>query len=250
MKLDHTAVAVACSVAFISLAAAQTVQALEATQRPYPSTESQEIYPMPDTGSTTPLDGDEMVQLPESPNPDAANDKSVVTEPEMYEEIRTMKKDEQATETGEQALTEDEQNFLENAIQGSYAEVEGSKLALEKSEDEDVRHFAQMMIEDHQTMLDEARSLAEQKGISPPDGPSVMQVTEITALRALMGGAFDAMYVNRIGVAAHESTVEMFEQASQQVQDRELREMINKTLPRLHEHLKMARTLNEQQENQ
>src|SRR5699024_9743097 len=106
-------------------------------------------------------------------------------------------------------LAQDDQNFLENAIQGSYAEIEGSRLALEKTEDADVREFAEMMISDHQKMVDEASALAREKGMTPPDGPSAMQVTEITALKALTGGAFDAMYVNRIGVAAHESTVEM-----------------------------------------
>ena len=70
-----------------------------------------------------------------------------------------------------------------------------------------------------------------------------MQVTEITALKALTGGAFDAMYVNRIGVAAHESTIEMFEEASQDVQGPDIRAMISETLPKLREHLEMAQAL-------
>lgn len=271
MKLDHTALAVACSFAFISLASAQTAQDGTATQQPSPSTSSQEIHPVPDVDQTTQPDMTEMQQMPESPNPDAARTSPPgatgqaaqpgtpqtqdVPPNEMQEQpVRPDNAQQPRTDTDmntdTSALTDDEQDFLEDAIQGSYAEIEGSKLALEKTEDAQVRQFAEMMIADHQRMADEATALARTKGMSPPDGPSVMQTTEITALRALTGGAFDAMYVNRIGVAAHESTVEMFEQASQDVQDPDLQAMISETLPKLREHLTMARTLNEQQENQ
>nr|MBF0683758.1 DUF4142 domain-containing protein [Pseudomonas sp.] len=148
------------------------------------------------------------------------------------------------------SLAQEDQTFLENAIQGSYAEIEGSQLALDTTTSSDVKSFAQMMIEDHGKMLKEAQALAQKKGMTPPTGPSVMQRTEITALKALSGGAFDAMYVNRIGVASHEATVEMFEDASQEVQDPDVKALATKTLPKLREHLEMARSLNQKQEKQ
>lgn len=150
----------------------------------------------------------------------------------------------------ESQLNQEDHSFLENAIQGSHAEIEGSELALEKTESADVREFAQMMIKDHTEMMKEATALAQKKGMTPPDGPSMMQTTEITGLKALTGGAFDAMYVNRIGVASHEATVEMFEEASQQAEDPEVKAMATKTLPKLREHLEMARALNEKQDKQ
>ncbi|MBF6615945.1 MAG: DUF4142 domain-containing protein [Candidimonas sp.] len=149
---------------------------------------------------------------------------------------------------GQSQLTQEDANFLENAIQGSHAEVEGSQLALEKTSSQDVKDFAQMMIKDHQMMAKEASGLAQEKGMTPPDGPSAMQVTEITALKALSGGAFDAMYVNRIGVASHEATVNMFEKASKGAQDPDVKALATKALPKLKEHLEMARALNEKQE--
>ena len=147
-------------------------------------------------------------------------------------------------------LADADRQFLEDAIQGSFAEIEGSQLALEKSENAEVRAFAEHMIEDHGKMAKEGATLATKKGLTPPDGPSAMQVTEITALKALTGGAFDAMYINRIGVASHEATVEMFEEASQNAQDPAIKAMATKTLPKLREHLEMARTINEKQDKQ
>lgn len=148
------------------------------------------------------------------------------------------------------ALADEDQAFLENAIQGSYAEIEGSQLALEKTENAEVRKFAELMIKDHGKMVKDASTLATKKGLTPPDGPSVLQTTEITALKALTGGAFDAMYVNRTGVASHESTVEMFEKASQEVRDADVKALATDALPKLRDHLKMAQSLNQKQEKQ
>ncbi|WP_323029637.1 DUF4142 domain-containing protein [Castellaniella defragrans] len=147
-------------------------------------------------------------------------------------------------------LAQQDRAFMENAIQGSYAEIEASQLALKKDSSPDVRAFASTMISDHGKMVEEARTLAQQKGYTPPDGPSVLQKGEATALKTLSGGAFDAAYVNRIGVAAHESTVQQFQQADQEVQDPDIKAMIRKALPKLQEHLRMARALDAKQDAQ
>jgi putative membrane protein len=148
------------------------------------------------------------------------------------------------------SLAPPDRDFMENAIQGSYAEIEASKLALDKDSSPDVRAFANTMIKDHGKMAEEASALARKKGYTPPEGPSVTQKTETTALKALDGGAFDAMYVNRVGVAAHESTVQQFEQAQGKVKDPDIQTMIKQALPTLKDHLKMARALNAKQDAQ
>jgi len=153
-------------------------------------------------------------------------------------------------EDWQSSLVREDERFLENAIQGSHAEIAGSQLALEKTKDADVRTFAQTMIDEHGQMVKEAEALATQKGMTPPTGPSVMQSTEITTLKVLTGGAFDAMYVNRIGVAAHEATVEMFEKASQEAQDPDVKALAVEALPKLREHLEMAQALDEKQDKQ
>src|SRR5690554_5159056 len=63
----------------------------------------------------------------------------------------------------ESQLNQEDHSFLENAIQGSHAEIEGSELALEKTESADVREFAQMMIKDHTEMMKEATALRSEE---------------------------------------------------------------------------------------
>lgn len=153
------------------------------------------------------------------------------------------------TDDRQSNLARGDRSFLENAIQGSYAEIEGSRLALERTKSDDVRKFARMMIEDHGRMVEETARLATEKGMTPPRGPSAMQTVEITALKALKGDAFDAMYVNRVGVASHEATVEMFEKAGQETRDPDVKALATQVLPKLREHLEMARSVNRKQEN-
>src|SRR5690606_25670875 len=130
------------------------------------------------------------------------------------------------TQSANDEIANNDKDFLENAIQGSYAEIEGSQLALEKTDDPKIKEFAQTMIDDHKAMLEQTSQLATQKGVTPPDGPSMMQTTEITGLKALTGGAFDAMYINRIGVASHEKTIELFEETSQSTQDPDIKKLV------------------------
>lgn len=143
-----------------------------------------------------------------------------------------------------------DQNFIENAAQGGFAEVEGSKLAERKGQSADVKAFAATMIKDHTAVNKELATLAKSKGYTPPTQPSLVQRAEIKTLSALSGNAFDKMYVDRIGVAAHESTVKQFEAASTEVKDPELKAFIDKTLPSLRHHLEMAKALNEKQKAQ
>jgi putative membrane protein len=156
-----------------------------------------------------------------------------------------------SSEEAERATRErKDRGFLENAVQRSHAQVEGSRLALEKSENQDVKAFATKMVEDHEQMARQAAQAATAKDLTPPEGPSLLKKTEITALKALSGGAFDTMYLNRIGIAGHEAAIEMFEKAGQETQDPEVKALVDETLPKLREHLQMAQALKETRETQ
>jgi putative membrane protein len=147
-------------------------------------------------------------------------------------------------------LSMQDRTFLENAAQGSFAEIQGSQLALEKSTNADVREFAQTMVKDHTAANQKLTALAGRKGYNPPTGPSVIQATELKGLGLLSGNTFDKAYVDRIGVAAHESTISQFEKASTGADDPDVRSFARNLLPSLRHHLQMAQALNEKQKSQ
>ncbi|OZI21559.1 DUF305 domain-containing protein [Bordetella genomosp. 9] len=142
-------------------------------------------------------------------------------------------------------LASADKDFLENAAQGGNAEIEGSKLAQTKSSNPDVKKFAEQMIQDHTKANQELMALAKQKGYTPPNEPSIMQRTELKALSATSGTTFDKMYVSRIGVAAHEDTVKMFQKAASDAKDPDIKAWAAKMLPALQHHLEMANALHQ-----
>src|SRR5277367_5699473 len=85
--------------------------------------------------------------------------------------------------------------FVENALKGNMAEVQLGQLALQKSSSDDVKQFAQKMVDDHTKMGDEMKPIAQQIGVKFPDGPSKKDKKTIAELQTLNGDAFDQAYI-------------------------------------------------------
>ena len=88
-------------------------------------------------------------------------------------------------------------------------DVEAGKLALEKSQNTDVRAFAQRMVGDHTAVNDQALALAKKLNVTPEDNPtsqSLAKQAETTRekLTGLTGAAFDKAYVDN-EVAFHKT---------------------------------------------
>ena len=82
-----------------------------------------------------------------------------------------------ADSTHQQKFVEDAvdpQVFVEKASSSGTAEVALAKMALEKSTQDEVRHFAQMMIESHTVLNQQLRELAESEGLNIADEPTLM----------------------------------------------------------------------------
>ncbi len=148
-----------------------------------------------------------------------------------------------ATAQDPSKLTRGDAKLLGDLAQGNMAEVESGKLALEKSSDAATKKFAQMMIDDHTAALGEVEKLATSKGVTLPTGPSVMQKTKATGLKALSGNLFDKEYAKHAGVGAHESTVKLLKKIQKDGKDADLKALADKLLPKVEGHLAEAKTL-------
>lgn len=141
------------------------------------------------------------------------------------------------------ALPQMDRAFLDGAAQGSHMEIAGSKAAQQKSENPAVKKFAEAMIKDHMAMSDEVSALAASKNHTLPAEPSDEQKALLKELNGLSGAAFDSAYAQRLGIGAHEKTIDDFKLAVQDAKDPEVKALAQKTLPKLEHHLKMAREL-------
>jgi putative membrane protein len=85
--------------------------------------------------------------------------------------------------------------FVQKASVGSYDEVQLGQLAVQKASSDEVKQFAQKMIDDHTTLLTNMKPIADSMKIKPPMKMDKMDQAEYTKLNALSGDAFDKEYI-------------------------------------------------------
>lgn len=130
-------------------------------------------------------------------------------------------------------------NFYTKAAQGGMMEVELGKLALQKSQNADVKKFAQMMITDHGKTNSELKTLTAKKNVVLPTEMSSSQKSMMEDLGKLTGAEFDKKYVKTM-VDDHEEDVDLFEDNSDN-SDADIKAFATKTLPTLKSHLQMIK---------
>ena len=139
------------------------------------------------------------------------------------------------------ALTD--QAFVAKAAQAGMAEVELSELALQNSSNEQVRSFAQQMVNDHGKANTELKSIAQKHGLQVPPKMDAKHQQELAKLKAQSGSQFDAAY-SRGMEQDHQEAVALFSAASRAERlNPDLQAFASKTLPTLESHRRMANTL-------
>jgi putative membrane protein len=131
--------------------------------------------------------------------------------------------------------------FVKTASQDGMTEVELGKLALSKSNSNDVKQFAQKMVADHGKADQELASLAQSKGLTVPTKLDAKHEAMVKVMSAQSGAAFDSSYANHMA-KGHAKAVALF-QAALRSSDADLAAFAKKTLPTLQEHKQLADTL-------
>jgi putative membrane protein len=135
------------------------------------------------------------------------------------------------------------QQFANSAGSAGKAEVELARLALERSQNTDVRQFAQMMLDDHSKANTALASLASSKNLELPASITPEQQAAADKLKKESGSAFDQAYVAQM-VNDHTEAVDLFEDATQaSTLDPDIRQFAEKTLPTLQHHKQQATQL-------
>jgi len=144
-----------------------------------------------------------------------------------------------------QPLTDTE--FVRLAKLANQHEIESSRLALEKTQDPEVRAFAQRMIDDHtrvgQQMEQVAAATPNLQETTQGADPLGADVVMARLRQANAGVEFDREY-KIAQMQAHEWTIELFEEATgEEALNEGLQAFADQTLPALRQHLDLARNL-------
>jgi len=128
--------------------------------------------------------------------------------------------------------------FVKKALQGSMAEVQVGHLALQKSNNAQVKQFAQRMIDDHSKMIEQMKPVAKQLGVKIPSGPDKKDKMEMAKLQALSGDDFNKAYVEDM-VKDHRMDDSDFKQEIAGGQSPLVKDAASKGDPVIESHLQM-----------
>jgi putative membrane protein len=147
-----------------------------------------------------------------------------------------------ASEKGAAAskLSRGDAGMLRDIAQANMAEIETGRVALEKSQNADVKKFAQMMVDDHTKGLADVKALASAKGVDLPDGVDVKHKATMVEFKALRGDTFDRQYMKQAGVGDHEATLKLLKKTQAEAADADLKALATKMMPVVETHLKHA----------
>ncbi len=136
-----------------------------------------------------------------------------------------------------------DRKFIEEAAGSGMFEVQISQLAASKATDAQVKSYASMLVDHHTAANNELVKIANAKKVELPAAPKRSLRKDIEKIGKKNGAEFDRDYVREVGIKAHEKDIKLFEKASKDVKDPELKAFVEKTLPTLREHLAQAQKL-------
>jgi putative membrane protein len=141
-------------------------------------------------------------------------------------------------------MSKDDQRMMVDLAKANMAEVEASQMAQGKSQNEQVKSFAQQMITDHTKALQEVQQIAQAKGVTLPTEPDAKHKAMSARMAALSGDEFDRRYMEQTGVKDHKATHALLKKIQSKAKDPDLKALAARMQPAVDQHLANVTQLN------
>lgn len=134
----------------------------------------------------------------------------------------------------------DASDFVNRAAFSDIFEIRSSEVALEKTQNPDIRAFAEQMIADHKASAEKLAAAAQKDGITldPPPEVDAKGAEMMDELNGANGETFDALY-QRQQIEAHDEAIALFTSFAQDGETEALKAFAAETLPILEHHRQM-----------
>ena len=132
--------------------------------------------------------------------------------------------------------------FVRKAMQGGMAEIQLAQLTLQKADNDQVKQFAQRMIDDHTKMNDQLKPVAQQLGVDVPAQISKKDRATMAKLEALSGPAYDQAYIKDM-VKDHKQDLSDFQAEASSGQDQTVKDAASQGSKVIAQHLQMAQQM-------
>ena len=143
---------------------------------------------------------------------------------------------------GSSAGSMQDKKFAKTAMAGGLTEIQAAQTALQKSNSDDVKKFAQQMIDDHTKLNDQMKPIAMQLGVTVPTQPMPKDQAMLAKMQGLSGDDFDKAYL-RAMVKDHTKDDKEFQMEASSGQNADEKAAASQGDQIVKQHLQMAQDL-------
>ncbi|MBD2451761.1 DUF4142 domain-containing protein [Nostoc sp. FACHB-152] len=133
--------------------------------------------------------------------------------------------------------------YVTESAQGGLTEIQLANLALQKSKNNEIRQYANQMIQEHTPVNQQLIQLATQKGLKPPTALGPKYQAAIARISQLSGADFDRAYKNEAGINLHMEFLVVQRRQTKLGQDADLQGFATKNIPVTQRYLEMGNRL-------
>jgi putative membrane protein len=142
---------------------------------------------------------------------------------------------------GQQAM---DRSFLKKALEGSMAEVQTGQMIVSKTSNDQVKQFAQRMVDDHTKLIDQAKPVAQQLGVQVPSGPDKKSQEMMNKLQSMSGDQLNKAYMKDM-VKDHEKDLKEFKSEAQNAKNPQVKQLAEQGEQIIQSHLDEAKKVAE-----
>jgi putative membrane protein len=139
-------------------------------------------------------------------------------------------------------VSAEDKSFMKEAMEGDMAEIQLAKLAQQKASSDQVKQFAQRMIDDHTKLDAQMKPMAQQFGVEAPTDLSSKHKSVQSKLQGLSGNQFDQEYIKAM-VNDHREDDQAFLREQTTAKDPTLKSAVTQAEPIIADHLRMAQDI-------
>lgn len=132
--------------------------------------------------------------------------------------------------------------FMQKAASDGKAEVKICQMALDQSDDPQLKQVAQHLMDDHMQANQQLQQIAQRENVTLPDQLMPEDQQKVQKLQGKNGKAFDKEWIHG-NLVDHRKDIKLFSMAGKKLDDQPVRQFAQSTLPKLKTHLQLVEQL-------
>ncbi len=135
------------------------------------------------------------------------------------------------------------QDFVNTVANINMYEIQAAKAAQGQSKDDDIKNFAQLMLDDHNKMSDELQNKVQNiKGMQVPSEMTKDFKDKVQTLKSAKGHQFEQEYRKQM-IQSHKEAINLFQTYAQTGDNNDLKNWARDSVATLQKHLNRAESL-------